>query len=218
MDRGDDVCVGYADDDNIVRVVRHGGTERAAFQSEAADESDSDIASRPVPFDHDEFQDVAFDVGNNLPVENLGRLENFFRDDLMRDDFNHADFLRALSVHFEIRWRAIAQVHRAARLFRALSFRSKIFPVFGHECAFLVNAFDLELREIVEDDEVRPEPRRDRPMVPEAVIARRVDRPHLNRRDRRHAECDGFPNRMIDVPFVDQIARQLVVGGERAVG
>ena len=72
----------------------------------------------------------------------------------------------------------------------------------------------VELLQIVEDDEVGPITRRNRAVILETVMASGVDRSHLDGGDRRDAERDRFPDRMIDVPFVHEVAGQLVVGGE----
>ena len=221
MNRGDDVRVAHADDDHVVRVVRHRGTERAPFQSEAADESHTDIPSRAVTFDDHEFQNVSRDVGNDFPIRQLRLRQNLFRDDLVRHDFDHADFFRGAvsrNSDFEIGRRAIVQVHRAARLFRGRAGGAEISAVLRHERAFLVNAPDFKLRQVIHDDEVRPITRRNRALIFQPVITRGVDRSHLDRGHRRHAKGDRFPDRMIDVAFVHQIARQLVVGREGAIG
>jgi len=189
----------------IITAYKIGGVAAAALflsRFQARQLAYADISSCPVPLDDHQLQDVALDVGNNQAIGNRGRLENFFRHDLMRDNFDHPDLPRFLCVRFEILRGAIAQVHRAARLFRAGTLFAKVIPVLRHQRPFLVNALNLKLREIIEDDEVRPVTRRDRTVVLQPVMARGVNRPHLNCGDGRHAVFDGLADRMIDTLIV----------------
>src|SRR4051794_38456143 len=97
-------------------------------------------------YDH-EFQNIALRGGNDFPVRHFWLREHFLRYNLMRNNFDDANLL-GRSVpripHFEVRRRAIAQVHRAARLVRSRIGGWEIFSVLRDERAFLVNAPDFE--------------------------------------------------------------------------
>ena len=69
----------------------------------------------------------------------------------------------------------------------------------------------LKLLQIVDDNEIGPVTRRDRAMIFQSIMSRRVDRAHLNRGDRRNTMRDRFANRVIDVAFVHEIAGEFVV-------
>src|SRR6476620_6773877 len=167
-------------------------------------------------YDH-EFQNVALGIGNDFPVRHFWLREHFFRYNLMRDNFDDADFFRRSILrarHFEVSRRAITQVHRAARLVRSRTGGWEIFSVLRDERTLLVDTPDFELGQVVHYDEVRPVAWRDRALVLQAVIASSVNRSHLDRGHWRHAERNRFPDRVIYVAFIHKIARQFVVGRE----
>ena len=94
---------------------------------------------------------------------------------------------------------------------------AEIFSVLGDEHAFFVSLPDLKIFQIVKHNKIRPETRRDRAEISQAIMARGVDAGDLQRGDRRQAELDGFADAMINVAFVHEIARELVIGREGTI-
>ena len=71
--------------------------------------------------------------------------------------------------------------------------------------------------EVIDDDEVSPIPRGDGAVIFQPIMTRRVDRRHLDGRDRRDPMSHGLAHGMVEVSFAHEVARKLVVGCERTV-
>ena len=87
---GEDRGVVDADGDDVVGVVGDGGGERAARQAEAGDEAAADAAGRVVALDHGDLGEVARRVGDDVAVRARGGDGAGDRDQLLRDDLDHA--------------------------------------------------------------------------------------------------------------------------------
>ena len=69
FDRGRDVAIVRADDNEIVRIVRHGRAKCTALKTKSANKSNANISGRAMALDHDQFQNIAVDVGDDLAIE-----------------------------------------------------------------------------------------------------------------------------------------------------
>src|SRR5207248_3141181 len=83
------VAVVDADDDDVVRVVRDGGGERAALQARAADEAEPDPTDAEVPLDDGDLREVAARVGDRLAVRDRGLVDEVLGHDLVRHETDH---------------------------------------------------------------------------------------------------------------------------------
>ena len=113
--------------------------------------------------------------------------------------------------------RLIAQIHGAAGRADFGRRPAQKPPIFRNQRALFIDLPDGKLFQIVENDKIRPETRRDGAEVVQTVMARGVDGGDLQRADGRQAEPDGFAHAMINVTFVYQVAGELVVGGEGTI-
>ena len=65
----------------------------SAFEFETADETYAHVASGSMAFDDNKLQNIAAYVSNDFVIGNLRCSEGFFRDDLLRDNFDNPNFL-----------------------------------------------------------------------------------------------------------------------------
>ena len=72
LDRERHVGVGHPDDDDVVRVVRHGRGERSTPETGARDEAAPDAAGRQMTLDDGDLREVAVDRGDDESVRDRG--------------------------------------------------------------------------------------------------------------------------------------------------
>ncbi len=100
----------------------------------------------------------------------------------------------SVGLHGNIFRPAETNVHRIPRSLHRGDFRAAIRAIFRDQLSLLVNAPDDKFLEIIQHDEIRPKARRDRAMIAQPIMARGVDRAHLDRRHRSEAELDRLAN------------------------
>ena len=158
--------------------------ERAAAQAEPAHQPDADAARRVVALDHGELGEVAGGVGDDPAVAHRRPVLRGDRDQLSRDDLDHAHPLgRGSEVEGVAAERRgmHAVAHPSGHGRRVERERP---PVARGDRAAGDHDRGAERLEVLEQRHVRVEPRRDRAELVEPVAARRVQRRHQPARPR----------------------------------
>ena len=205
-----------AEDDDVVRVMRDGGGQRAAPQSEAADEAETDVARRVVPLDDGQLEDVPRGVGFDEVVDHQGILHGGDRDDLPRHEFDHLDTAVRHDRDEEAVLPELAHVHGTSHV-REIRRRRCVHDaaaVARGGRAAVPDLLGADVLQIGEKDQIRPVSGRDGAVFLHAVMPRGVDSGDLQRGHGIQTETDGFPHVMVDVSLVLEVGGMLVVGGE----
>ena len=114
---GRDVAVVRANDNDVVRIVRHGRAKCAALQTKPAHKSDADIAGGAMTLDHDQFQNIARRCRRRSRHRSIFGVSSAVLVTIWCGTISITlIFAAPFAVHDKIFRRAIAKIHRAARL------------------------------------------------------------------------------------------------------
>ena len=157
-----------ADDDDVVRVMRNAGRDRAGFQAVALNVAEADVMRALVALDNGDLQNVLFQI-DVVGIAVVGR------DDLARDHAQNASLARVAEIVGRERRDVEGVVGALVEIFLDLRrFKVAQLAVVPVQNALLEDHFDVEVLEIVDHGEVGQIAGRDRAAVIEQEIARGV--------------------------------------------
>ena len=207
------VPVIHPDDDDVVRVVRHGRRERPSLQTGAAHEAEADPARPEVTFDHGDLREIPGRVGDRGPVHCGRLLCERLSDDLIRHEPDHSCLPAAPGN---------PQIALANRLVA-----DGMLDPLGHvglrdlldRSSPLQRELGLEALEIRQEQEVGLVAGGDCAEMPEPVPARGIDRGKHDGIFGRDAGGNRLTHHAVDVAVLGDVLRVAVVRAERdAVG
>ena len=191
-----------------MRIVRDRRGDRAALEPIALQIAQPDVAGALVALYHGDFQNIALRI-HALGVAVVGR------DDLPGHHADHGAALRAREVLRTQPSHAEGIVRLGAQLARRLrGSESTERAVFIGHAAVLEHRLHLEMLERIDDRKVGPVARRDRAMLRQTEVFRRIPRRSRDRRDRVDAARNRFFDDIVDVPQLQQVDGVLVVRAE----
>ncbi len=214
-----------ADDDHVVRIMRHRRRQRAILQiAEAGDEAVDHRTRATMPLDQRDLADVVCAIhAHQAVLDGKIRFERARR----RLVLDHADDPGAHLVgagrcgDVEIlRRQHLAELHRLLGARRIIARRDVDLepPGCGQPHAARPDLVDDERRQIRDDEEVGQPPRRDRAQFAlQPEMLGRVERRHLDRRHRLQPLRNGVAHDAVHVAVLDQGAGMAVVGAQDEV-